>query len=296
MEPIAVWRDLLDAAWSAGWMPGRALPTSFLPQFMQRVYQPHRDYFDGLEATYGPEIWGDDGALSHLVGHAQPLLESTLRGATTTHLDRMAAELLESSSRLLPGPTPTLYTAPLNFLAPAATVAVGGKPVVVVAPERFAPEPLPPQPAKFLYGPSELVEMVPHETCHVARMQALGLPPSPRELSLLDMVLLEGTALVFTDQIAGRTTLRTFLPPERMQWHEANEELVLATAAQDFGVIGMPAFIRYFAADSAISGYYVGYSLCRTYLDIYGPGSLPDLIVMPSELVLERLDGMAAPK
>jgi hypothetical protein len=289
MEPVAVWRDLLRAGEAAGWAPGRPLPPAFLPWFLHTCYEPHKEYFDGLEETYGREFWGSQGLTGHLLAHGQRLLEATARIAASHDLAADVAALLARSTPLLPGPPPRVYVAPLFFLAPAATVSVGGRPAMAIAPERFAPHPLPPEPVKFTYAPAELVEMVPHEACHVARMEALGLPPTPRALSLLEMVMLEGTALVFADQITGRTTLRTFLPQERMAWHEAHDDAVIAHAVREFDQAGMPVFLRYFAADSPVSGYYVGYSLCRKYLDTFGPGTLPELVTMPSLAILRRL-------
>lgn len=291
LQPVSVWRALLQAGHAAGWLPGSPLPAGFLQSFLANCYEPHRTFFDGLEHTYGPEFWGPHGLAGRLVTQGQALLEATARITAHCDLDSQVAAILEQSSKLLAGPRPRAYVGPLFFLAPAATLAIDGEPAVTVAPERFAPRIIVPESTKFTYTPDELIEMVPHEACHVARMRALQLPPTPRSLSLLEMVLLEGTALVFTDQLTGRTTLRTFLPPERMAWHEAHDREVILQTMQDFDQVGMPAFLHYFAASAPISGYYVGYSLCRKYLDFYGPGSLPALVTMPSCRVLQDLAG-----
>ncbi|MGE5675027.1 MAG: DUF2268 domain-containing putative Zn-dependent protease, partial [Mycobacterium leprae] len=258
------------------------------PYFEAIAYRPHRAYFDGLLETYGPDAFGPLG-LPGGVELAAPFLRQALADAPLFGLEQTAHAILQKVEPLLPGTEPDLYLGTLLFMAPAGTISVQRQPVVTLGLERFHLTP-PATGPKFWYHPAEVVEMVPHEAAHVARMQALRLPPSPRQLSLLEMVMLEGTALTFTDHLLDRTTLATFMPPERLAWHKANDRWVRRAAAADFARTGMPAFRQYFSADSPVSGYYVGYALCREYLDRYGPDRVGELVGLPSADILRRLD------
>ncbi|MEW8979025.1 MAG: DUF2268 domain-containing putative Zn-dependent protease [Symbiobacterium sp.] len=280
MGALPVYRDVLLALEAAA----RGAP--LWPAFHDMAYRPHRAYFDGLAETYGPALL-DPGGLPGTVSRLAPALHRALRPAPSYDMERRAGEILDALRPLLPGPLPPLYLATLFFAAPAATIAVGGRPAIALGLERFSPAP-PPGP-KYWYHPDEVVEMLPHEAAHAVRMEALGLPPTPRRLTLLDMVMLEGTALLFTDLLLGRETLATFMDPLRLAWHRAHDAEAVAAAARDFGAAGMPVFLRYFSREAPISGYWVGYSLCRRYLDRFGTGAMPELLCLPSVEILRRI-------
>ncbi len=280
MAIIPVYPDMLRALQAAP--PGRRWPA-----FEARVYLPHRAYFDGLAETYGPEIFGP-GGLPGAVERMGPALLQALSPAPGYQMEERTARLLAAARSLLPGTEPDVWLGTLLFIAPAATLSVQGQPAIALGMERFHPAP-PPVPQKYWYQPDEVVEMIPHEAAHAARMEVLNLPPTPRQLTLLEMVMLEGTALTFTDQLLGKETLATFMPPEHLQWHRANDALVRRVAAADFGASGMDVFQRYFSPTSPVSGYYVGYSLCREYLDRHGPTAVTELVALPSAEILRRL-------
>lgn len=280
MSAVPVYRDVLLALEAAG--NGSPL----WPAFHNIAYRPNRAYFDGLAETYGPALLGPEG-LPGAVSRLAPALHTALRPAPAYRMEQRARQIMDGLRPLLPGRPPRLYLATLFFAAPAATIAVEGRPAIALGLERFSPAP-PPGP-KYWYHPDEVVEMLPHEAAHAVRMEALGLPPTPRLLSLLDMVMLEGTALTFTDLLLGRETLATFMDPGRLHWHRANDALAVAAAAREFGAGGIEVFARYFAQDAPISGYWVGYSLCRRYLERYGPGSVGELLLLPSAEILRRL-------
>lgn len=266
------------------------------PAFSRSCYRKHRDYFDGLIATYGEDAFGP-GGLRRAVESAGAAARQAIQVlfAEGGDPEPLAEHLLEGCLPLLPGISPRVYLGTLFFLAPAATLDIGGQPAIAVGLERFTagdPPPAPPgYPGRFFYRLTELEEMIPHEACHVARMQALSLPLTPRRLSLRDMILLEGTALVFTDRLVGRETLRTFMPAESFRVHRSRDAEVRRLAAADFDQVGMSAFLRYFSPLSPVSGYYVGFSLCREYLDRFGEDRLTELVTLPSDEVLARLSG-----
>lgn len=288
MPVISLYRDLLTLPRHGLW-----------PAFLRSCYGKHRTYFEGLLETYGPDVFGPDG-LQQAVERAGPAVLKALHAllAGGFQPEPLAEGLLQECLPLLPGAPPRAFLATLFFLAPAATISVEGEPAIVLGLERFVPGERPPSPpgfpGRFYYQPREMEEMVPHEACHAARMRALGLPPTPRRLSLKDMVFLEGTALAFTDRLVGRETLRTFLPEEAFRWHEAHDAEARLTALADFNLTGMDVFSRYFSPQARVSGYYVGLSLCREYLRRYGDDSLSELVVLPSDAALQRL-GLAAP-
>lgn len=257
------------------------------PDFEAAVYLPHRAYFEGLGHTYGPEVFGP-GGLPAAVERQAPHLRLALSPAPAYRMEERAQQLLDAVAPLLPGNPPNLYLATLLFLAPAATLSILGRPAIALGLERFHPTP-PPGGAKYWYHPDEVVEMIPHEAAHAARMQVLDLPPSPRRLSLLDMVMLEGTALLFTDLLLGRMTLATFMPLEQLAWHQAHDAQVRAVTADAFQTGGMEAFLRFFTPSAPVSGYYVGYSLCREYLERYGNHAIRELVGLPSLEILRRL-------
>ncbi|HYF92735.1 MAG TPA: DUF2268 domain-containing putative Zn-dependent protease [Symbiobacteriaceae bacterium] len=257
------------------------------PRFETEVFYPHRAYFEGLSATYGADFFGA-GGLPAAVERAAPALRESLRHAPQYGLEAGAQQWLERVDPLLPWSAPNFYLGTLFFTAPAATVGILGRPSITLGVERFHPSP-PQTGAKYWYHPAEIAEMVPHEAAHVARMQALGLPPTPRRLSLLDMVMLEGTALTFTDLLLGRQTLATFLPADHLAWHRANDDAVRAAAAAEFDREGMEIFRKYFSAGAPVSGYYVGYSICCDWLRQHGPGQMRNLVALPSRTILQTL-------
>lgn len=265
MAIISLYRDLADGAVSA----------------------PLLQYLSGLDETYGPEAFGPGGAAGALQRQG-PALRRALGPAPSFGLEAYCAALLDAIAPLLPGALPDLYLATLLFCAPAATLSVGGKPALALGLERFRPAP-PETGPKYWYHPREAEEMVPHEAAHAARMQVLRLAPTPRRLSLLEMVMLEGTALTFTDLLLGRETLATFMDPARLAWHRAHDQAVREAAAADFAITGMEIFRRYFSAGAPVSGYYAGYSLCREYLDRHGAGAISQLVAMPSAGILAAL-------
>lgn len=273
MSTIPVYRDLLGAL-QAG-------------QPLEPVLQAHWAFFAALDETYGPDQFGPGGAAGALERLA-PALGQALAPSPSYRMETRAGAMLREVTPVLPGMAPDLYLGTLLFIAPAATLCVRGAPAIALGMERFHPAP-PSGPPKYWYHPDEVVEMIPHEAAHAARMQALDLLPTPRRLSLLDMVMLEGTALTFTDLLLGKETLATFMPPDQLAHHRAHDSAMRAAAALDFGRTGMDIFTRYFGAGAPVSGYYVGYSLCREYLDRFGDPAIRELISLPSIEILHRL-------
>lgn len=280
MHITPVYRDVLLSLEAA------ELGSPLWPAFYHMAYLPHRAYFDGLADTYGPLLLGQGGLPGILAGQA-PALRQALRPAPGYRMEERVRSIMAALGPRLPGPLPRVFLATLFFAAPAATIAVEGRPAIALGLERFSPAP--PAGPKFWYHPDEVEEMIPHEAAHVVRMEALGLPVSPQDLTLLDMVMLEGTALLFTDLLLGRETLATFLDPARLAWHRAHDSEAVAAAAREFNTGGLAAFARYFAATAPISGYWVGYSLCRRYLERYGKAAMPELLCLPSAEILRRL-------
>lgn len=276
---IPLYRDVVRALGAA---PAGA---PVWPRFEAEVCRRYPAYFAGLAETYGETFFGPGGLPGAVEGAATALLQS-LRSAEAFGMEEQVRYWLDTAAPLLPlAGAPDLYLGTLFYTAPAATLGVGGRPAIALGMERFHPAP-PETGTKYWYRPAEAAEMIPHEAAHVARMQALGLPPTPRRLSLLDMVMLEGTALTFTDLLLGRRTLATFLPADRLAWHQANDGAIRAAAAADFGRVGMDVFKKYFSADSQISGYYVGWSLCDQWLRKYGSGHTKSMVALPSQTIL----------
>lgn len=234
-------------------------------------------YFRGLEETYGFPVPRSAGP--------------ALVQAAAMHLPDRALRLLQQVSHRLPGPEPDLFVGPLFGIGPATTIAVEGRPAIAVGADKFDPRADRSVFPRRFYHPDELEEMLPHEAAHVVRMRALDLPPTPRRLSLLDMVMLEGTALVFTDSLVGRRTLDTFLSPELMRLHARHERQVLDHIADHFHTGGMDAFLRWFGQGAWPSGYYAGYALCRDYL--IRTGAVP--VTLPSRAILASLQPSALP-
>jgi len=129
--------------------------------------------------------------------------------------------------------------------------------------------------------------MIPHEAAHVVRMQALDLPRTPLQLSLLEMVMLEGTALCFTDDLLGRKTLQSFMPPKTTTQHRARTRQMRHASVTRMHQTGMGAFTQFFTADAPISGYFVGQSLCRDFLTQFPEKSSADLLTIPSQVLLK---------
>jgi hypothetical protein len=261
------------------------------PRFEEEVYYPHRAYFEGLVATYGEESFGE-GGLRGAIERAAPQLREQLRHAHALGLEGEAQRWLEVVAPRLTWTLPNIYVGTLLYTAPAATLSVLGRPAIALGVERFQPgTPTSPAPGqtKYWYAPAEIAEMIPHEAAHVARMQALELSASPRKLSLLDMVMLEGTALTFTDLLVGRPTLATFMPPQQLAWHQANDAAIREAVAQEYAREGMEVFTKYFTTGAPVSGYWVGYSLCAEWLRRHGTDQIGRLVGLPSAEILAGL-------
>lgn len=282
MAIIPLYRDVVRTLSAVP--PGQAV----WPRFEDEVYYPHRAYFEGLVETYGAESFGP-GGLVGAVEQSAPVLRQALQPAAGYGMEEAARQWQEFLAPRLPGSQPNLYLGTLLFTAPAATLSVLGRPAVSLGLERFHPAPPAQQGHKYWYHPAEVAEMLPHEAAHAARMQVLDLPATPRRLSLLDMVMLEGTALTFTDQLLGKETLATFMPADRLAWHRANDAYVRAAVAPEYDRQGMEVFYRYFSPGAPVSGYYAGYSLCSEFLRRYGPGSMGELVTLPSRQILAAL-------
>ncbi len=249
-----------------------------------------RNCLGALEQTYGAALFGPGGLEATLVGQRTHLSQA-LGPAPNLGLEALVEHSLAGVAPLLPGAkAPDVYLSTLVFTAPAATLCMAGNPTIVLGMERFSPEADSLNPGRgrppHWFHPDQVVEMVPHEAAHVVRMQALDLPLTPRQLSLLEMVMLEGTALCFTDDLLRRKTLESFLPARAITQHRANERQMRHAVLTRMHQIGMAAFTAFFASDSPISGYYVGQSLCREYLRRNPGTSSANLLTLPSQVIL----------
>lgn len=56
----------------------------------------------------------------------------------------------------------------------------------------------------------------------------------------------------------------------------------------------MEVFQKYFTPEAPLSGYFVGYSLCREFISRNGTGAMRNLVTTDSREILRRL-GAAAP-
>lgn len=269
MPVISLFRDLLAAGWAD-------------------CCRRHEPYFAGLLDTYGPELLGPGFPAAHVAAQGAAVAAGLARAAPLPW-EQAAAGLLDLAMQHLPGPAPDLYLGTLFFMAPAATIGVGGQPALAIGLERFDPAAVPARPPRGQFAPAELPDMVPHEAAHAVRMRALGLPASPRRLPLAEMLLLEGTALLFTDALVGRETLPGFMPAADLARHRALLPHLPAALAPDLHRSGPAVFQRYFAATAPRSGYFAGLELCRRYCAATGTGPAA-LVTTPTRTVLAALD------
>lgn len=263
------------------------------PAFANSCLSRHRDYFEGITQTWGEEMLGPGGLQGAVQRHGPAMLQRLTR-LDIEAVGRTAAAWLERSLPLLPGPAPDLYVGVLFFTCPACTLSVAGRPAVAVGAERLTPDrPVRRAGYRLDFTVAELAEMVPHEACHAARLQALGLSGRIAELSLLDMLWLEGTALVFTDRLLGRppdrSTLHTLLPAAVLAEHARNDDAVCRRALDASERRGLDALIAFFSPGAPVSGYYVGRRLVQRYLAAHGEDSLAELITLPSAAATARL-------
>ena len=286
MRVHAVYRDLLA-------VPPALPPAAFWSAFVHRCYKKHRPVFDGLIATYGPELLGPN-ALMRLVMNAGPLCRAAigrLISACPGEAESRCADLLSGCWLPAWGDPPDCYLGTLFGLAPAAAITVRGRPSMVIGLERFVPgdDPDPgatPEAATGrTYHLADLAEMIPHEAAHAARSQALRLSLTPTRLALLDLLLLEGTALWYTDARLGKLTLLSFLPRAAWERHQAREEQLLSTLVPTLAERGASVFRRHFAGDCTANGYYLGWAICRRYLERQG-GDATAMTTVPSADIL----------
>lgn len=269
MALVSLFRELLATGWAG-------------------CCQRYPEYFTGLADTYGPELLGPGFPALHVAARGADLAARLARVAPLPW-EPAAAALLDLALDYLPGPPPDLYLATLFDLAPAATVGVGGRPVIALGLERFDPAAAPAPPPRWLFAPAELADMVPHEAAHAVRMQVLDLPPSPRRLPLAEMLLLEGTALLFADALLGRETLPGFMPAADLARHRALAPGAWAGAlAPDLHRAGPAVFARYFSPHAPLSGYWIGLELCRRYCRATGTRPAA-LVTTPTRTVLRTL-------
>ncbi|MFO7171431.1 MAG: DUF2268 domain-containing putative Zn-dependent protease [Bacillota bacterium] len=265
MQVVPLYRSLLAGGW-------------------QEVARRYPEYPAALEETYGPEPFAPWGVWDP--HHpAIPAARARIRRCAGAGWEDRAAALLRAAHRHLPGPAPVCYLGTLLGLGPAATLSRGGEPVIAVGLERFDPAARPEPPPRSLYHPGELEGMLPHEAAHVARFRALGLPPTPRHLSLAEMLLLEGTALLFTDWLLGRETLPSFLPVRDLARVAGTWPLLLRAIEPELGERGMSIFTRYFGTGAPVSGYALGLALARRYQAATGANPVAVLLT-PTEQIL----------
>lgn len=150
--------------------------------------------------------------------------------------------------------------------APATSLLVGGRPAIALHFEH-------PQ-----CRPELLETLVTHEFAHCARSAALGLPLSPAELGLADMIAYEGTAARFADAVLGLDTLGQMMSADDRRWHEENEAAVRAAFQAERDGKGMRVALRWFSAGGRPSGYWLGARLC----DAWRGGTLADLLAAPT--------------
>lgn len=281
MRVHAVYQDLLA-------VPPGLPPGAFWSAFLRRCYRKHRPLFDGLVAAYG-ELLGP-AALQLLATQAGPPCRAAigrLVSAQPGAADAACSELLTECWPAAWGEPPDLYIGTLFGLAPAAALMVGGRPSVAVGLERFVPDGVPDPAAtpdaaaSRTYHLADLAEIIPHESCHVARSRLLQQPLAPTRLPLLDLILMEGTALWYSDSRLGRQTILTFLPQADWERHQAQEEQMLQAVTPDLQRSGAAIFRRHFAAPALVNGYYLGWSVCRRYLERQG-GDPVSLTATPS--------------
>lgn len=268
MRVHAVYRDLLA-------VPPGLPPAAFWSAFLRRCYKKHKAVFDGIVDAYGPELLGPNPLLN-LTTYTGPICRAAIGRLVTAEPGAAEARCSQLLTECWPeawGALPDCYLGTLFGLAPAAALHIGGRPGMLIGLERFlpgdTPDPTatPEAAARRTYHLSDLAEMIPHEACHVARARLLGQHLAPTHLPLLDLIMLEGTALWFTDARLGRQTLLTFLPQQEWERHQANEAELLAALRPHLGESGSAVFRRHFADGAAINGYYAGWAVCRRYLE-----------------------------
>ena len=133
MHITPVYRDVLLSLEAA------ELGSPLWPAFYHMAYLPHRADFDGLADTYGPLLL-DRGGLPGILAGQAPALRQALRPAPGYRMEERVRSIMTRGPRL-PGPLPRVFLATLFFAAPAATIAVEGRPAIALGLERFSPAP-----------------------------------------------------------------------------------------------------------------------------------------------------------
>lgn len=281
MSVLPVYRDLLA-------IPPGLTRDAFADAFNRRCWQRHRPLWEGMQETFGPALLGP-GGVQQLVRHVGPAVRTAIGNLAAAHAgapEQHCADLLAQTWPSEWGAAPDCYVATLFGLGPAATLSVQGQPALAIGLERFVPDGTPegvdPElgPARA-YRLADLAEMIPHEGCHVARFRMLGLAPIPHRLPLLELIALEGTALWFSDERLGRQTLRSFMPTGEWERHQRAEVELLQSVVPRLGESGPQVYLGHFSALAPVSGYYLGWAICRRFLERQG-GSAAAMASLPA--------------
>ena len=188
----------------------------------QRCYiQPHLKFFEAYWKTFNhfdsPQIAArvrkvkeeDYGQLRSLVQSQDPAV--------------LVEEALSRCRVVLPlNPEPLVYLFVGFFSAEGTTLEVEGWPSIALGLERF----------KDFQDVSLLVS---HEYCHCAQRSLLRNFLSPQERPLLSLIMAEGLAVLFSEVVYPEIPWHRhlFLTPERLQWCQENQEVLLELAGAD---------------------------------------------------------------
>ena len=135
----------------------------------------------------------------------------------------LVEEALSRCQCTLPlNPEPEVYLFVGFFSAEGTTLEVEGRPSIALGLERFK-------------GFQDVSLLVSHEYCHCAQRSLLRNFLSHPERPLLSFIVSEGLSVLFTEMIYPEIPLHRhlFLTPERLQWCQENEEILLELAGAD---------------------------------------------------------------
>jgi len=188
----------------------------------QRLYiQPHLNFFEAYWKTFNhfdsPQIAArvrkikeeDYGQLRSLVQSQDPAV--------------LAEAALNRCRGTLPlNPEPLVYLFVGFFSADGTTLEVEGWPSIALGLERFK---------DF----KDLPLLVSHEYCHCAQRSLLRNFFPPQERPLLFFIVAEGLSVLFSEVVYPEIPLHRhlFLTPERLQWCQENQEVLLELAGAD---------------------------------------------------------------
>jgi len=191
------------------------------PAYERYYIQRHSDFFEAYWKTFNHF---DSSQIAERVRRIKEEDYGQLRSLVQSQDPApLTEEALSRCRTTLPlNPEPEVYLFVGFFSPDGETLEVSGRSAIAIGMER-------------LKDFRDLPLLIAHEYCHCAQRSLLRNFLSAPERPLLSFIVAEGLSVLFTEVIYPELPLHRhlFLTPERLQWCQENQEVLLELAGAD---------------------------------------------------------------